>query len=49
MQLNFGFEINTILGNEITKEKATKFFADLDEESLEKVITYCCGNTYYSC
>ena len=36
------------MGNEITKEKATKFFVDLDEESLEKGITYCCGNTYYS-
>ena len=49
MRLNYGFEINNILENEITKEKATKVFANLDEQSLEKVIRYCLGNTYYSC
>ena len=49
MRLNFGFEINNILGNEITKEKATEVFANLDEEPLGKLITYCRGNNYYSC
>ena len=49
MQLDFGFEINNILEHEINKEKATKFFANLDEASLEKVVSYCRGNTFYKC
>ena len=49
MQLDFGFEINKILGHEIKKEKAKTVFANLDEASLYKVMSYCYANTSFKC
>ena len=50
MRLEFGFEIDNILGNVINEENAQSIFAILKEPSLYKILRYCCSNTAgYNC
>ena len=40
MRLTFGFEIDNILGHVINEEKAARDFANFDDKSLNKIMTY---------
>ena len=46
MRLTFGFEIDNIFINE---EKAARVFANFDDKSLNKIMSYCYSNTAYKC
>ena len=49
MRLTFGFEIDNILGHLINEEKAARDFANIDDNSLNKIMNYFYSNTADKC